>query len=129
MLVRYAYANKPEIRYLEDGQAVLKFSIAVKKYNSKEKKATGLAAYYDVELWGDEAEKLADELEDGDKVSIESGMLSSNSYEKNGQKNYRCLIQFPKGIEVHKKLQGNSSKPKPDTKAMTEAITEQEIPF
>jgi|DEB0MinimDraft_6_1074348.scaffolds.fasta_scaffold92527_2 single-stranded DNA-binding protein len=102
MLVRYAYVNKPEIKYLKSG-TVFNFSIAVKKYNSKTKKNEGIAAYYDVQIWGDEAETLADQLEDGDKISIETATLSSNSYEKDGTKYYRPLLIFPKGIEVHKK--------------------------
>lgn len=109
MLVRYAYVNKPEIRFTANGSPVFKCSIAVKRYNSKEKKADGIAAYYDLELWGSEAEALADQVEDGDKISIEKGLLSSNSYEKDGKKNYRCLIQFPEGIEVHKKKQEEST--------------------
>ena len=111
MLVKYAYVDYPELRYLADGRAVFKFQISVKRYDAKEKKPVGLAAYYNVELWGDEAQSLADQLEDGDQVSIEKGLLSSNSYEKDGKKNYKCLIQFPEGIEVHKKR------------------TEEEVPF
>lgn len=111
MLVRYAYINKPEVRYTTGGNAVFKCSIAVKKYNSKEKKADGIPAYYDLELWGADGEALGDQVQDGDKISIEKGVLSSNSYEKDGKKFYRPLIQFPEGIEVHKKRESGAEIP------------------
>lgn len=83
----------PEMRYLQSGTAVTKFSIAIDKGLSKEKKQEmesqnkPTADFINIVTWGKTAEFAGTYLAKGLLVGI-NGRLESGSYEKDGIRRY-----------------------------------------
>ena len=83
----------PELRYIPSGTAVCKFSLAVDKGVSKEKKEEmesknqPTADFINIVVWGRIAETSAKYLAKGRLVAVQ-GRLQSGSYEKDGVKRY-----------------------------------------
>ena len=83
----------PELRYIPSGTAVCRFSLAVDKGVSKEKKEEmesknqPTADFINIVVWGRIAETSAKYLAKGRLVAVQ-GRLQSGSYEKDGVKRY-----------------------------------------
>ncbi len=83
----------PELRYLQDGTAVCKFTIAVDKGLSREKKQEmeaknqPTADFINIVVWGKPAENSANYLAKGRLVGIQ-GRIQTGSYEKDGIRRY-----------------------------------------
>ncbi|MDR7856040.1 single-stranded DNA-binding protein [Tissierella sp.] len=83
----------PELRYLPAGTAVCKFSLAVEKGLSKEKKQEmesrnqPTADFINIVVWGKMGENCANFLAKGRLVGIQ-GRIQSGSYDKDGVKYY-----------------------------------------
>lgn len=83
----------PELRYLSTGTAVTRFSLAVDKDLSKDKrkemesKNQPTADFINIVTWGKQAENCANYLVKGRLVGVQ-GRLQSGSYEKDGSKVY-----------------------------------------
>jgi single-strand DNA-binding protein len=69
-------ARDPELRFTPNGKAVTQFSIPVKR-KMGEKEETD---WYNIVVWGDEAEKVASEYSKGSKVKVK-GRLQQRTYE------------------------------------------------
>lgn len=79
--------NAPEIRTLESGKKMARFSIAINEtyYDNKGNQVTN-TDWFNLIAWGKQAE-LAETLLDKGKEVLVEGKLSSNEYENNqGQK-------------------------------------------
>jgi single-strand DNA-binding protein len=78
----------PEIKTLENGQKLAKFSMATKEeFTNKNGERSSNTTWHFIIAWGKLAERAA-ELQKGSFVSID-GRISSNNYtDKNGQKKY-----------------------------------------
>lgn len=76
-----------ELAYIPGtGTPVMKFTLAVDNYNSKEKKNE--ADFIPIVLWGKSAENLAQYLVKGTQVAV-AGRISTRSYDaKDGSKRY-----------------------------------------
>ncbi|GHU67841.1 hypothetical protein FACS189447_10250 [Spirochaetia bacterium] len=73
-----------ELKYTQSGQAVSKFSIAV---NAKKKDGENWADYanfFDITLWGRQAESLNQYLMKGKRIAV-AGSLYQDRWEQNGQ--------------------------------------------
>ena len=87
----------PDLRYTTNGAAVLRFTLAVDKNLSKEKRleleAEGkpTAEFIGVTAWAKTAELLAQYTKKGQKVAIE-GRVEANQYEKDGERIYTQTI-------------------------------------
>lgn len=84
----------PEMRYLESGTALTRFSIAIDRGMSKEKKDEAIqqgkqvADFINIVAWAGTAEFVANYLKKGSQVGV-SGRLQSGSYKnKEGQTVY-----------------------------------------
>ena len=76
-----------ELRYIPDGTAVGSFSIAVnEKYKDKE-----TTSFFNVTVWGKQAENCNQYIGKGSKVLIE-GNLKQDTWEKDGQKHQMVKI-------------------------------------
>ena len=77
--------NQPEARFTQSGTATLNFSIGCtprrKDRNSDRWEDDGAPLWITVTLWGDEAERLADVLHTGDRVSV-NGILKRRVYDR-----------------------------------------------
>ena len=83
----------PELRYLENNNAVARFTLAVDKNLSKEKrqemeaKGQPTADFINCQAWGKMAESLVKYSGKGLRVLL-NGRIQTGSYEKDGQRIY-----------------------------------------
>lgn len=80
-------ANEPELRYTTNGKALCRFALAVPTTFQQDSDVE----YYDITVWGSPAEMCAEYLKKGRLIFIE-GRLRKSSWEKEGQKHYRCEV-------------------------------------
>ena len=77
--------QQPEVRFTQSGNATLTLSIGCtprrKDRNSDRWEDDGAPLWITVTLWGDEAERLADVLHTGDRVSV-NGILKRRVYDR-----------------------------------------------
>ncbi len=69
-----------ELKYIQSGDPVLRFSIAVDDRSAKEK----ATIWFDCSMWGKRGEKLAQYLTKGSAVTV-SGDFSVRKWQKDGQ--------------------------------------------
>ncbi len=78
----------PEIKFLDGGNAVANFSVAVNEsYKNKAGEKVEKTEWVKVVAWGKLAELCGEYLKKGRQVLIE-GKLQTREYEKDGQKKY-----------------------------------------
>jgi len=80
-----------ELRMLNNGTAVCKMSIAVNRRAKKQDQWVDEASFFDVSLWGKQAEVLQKYLTKGRQVVIQ-GELRQERWESNGEKRSRIEI-------------------------------------
>ena len=73
-----------ELKYTNSGGAVSKFAIAINQRRKKDDQWVDEAHFFDVVLWGKQAESLNQYLVKGKQVGIE-GQLRQNRWEQEGQ--------------------------------------------
>ena len=87
----------PEMRVLQNGTATTRFTLAVDRGLSKEKKAEAegkgqpTADFVPVTVWGKQAESCADYLAKGRMVAVQ-GRITTGSYEKDGRTVYTTEV-------------------------------------
>ena len=87
----------PEMRVLQNGTATTRFTLAVDRALSKDKKqeAEGkgqpTADFVPVTVWGKQAESCADYLAKGRMVAVQ-GRITTGSYEKEGKTVYTTEV-------------------------------------
>ena len=78
----------PELRFLQNGNAVCKLNLATsEKYTNKNHELVETTEWHRITIWGKPAENAAKFLVKGSLVYIE-GKLKTNTYEKDGQKHW-----------------------------------------
>lgn len=84
--------QEPEMRYLQNGEAVTTFSVAANEsWADKSGQRQERTEWFNVVAWGKLAETCAQYLSKGQQVYVE-GRLQTRSYEKDGQKHYRSEV-------------------------------------
>lgn len=82
----------PEIKRLDSGQIVAKFSLATtEKWTDKTGEKKEVTDWHNVAVWGKLAEVVEKYVKKGDKLMIE-GKSRTSSYEKDGVKHYRTDV-------------------------------------
>jgi single-strand DNA-binding protein len=83
----------PELRYTQDGRALVKFGLAVnRRYKGKTQEMVEETTFVDIEGWGPQAETFNRYMKKGRPVFVE-GRLRLDSWEgKDGQKRNRLLV-------------------------------------
>ncbi len=87
----------PEMRVLQSGTATTRFTVAVDRALSKEKKqeaqtkGSPTADVVPVTVWGKQAESCAEYLAKGRMVAV-SGRITTGSYEKEGKTVYTTEV-------------------------------------
>ena len=74
-----------ELTYLQSGSAVAKFSIAVNRAVKNGEQWVDEASYFDISLYGKQAESLKQFLLKGKQIGVQ-GSLKQDRWEKDGQK-------------------------------------------
>jgi single-strand DNA-binding protein len=82
----------PEMKALPSGMQVCSFSVATNRsYNDRDGKRQESVDYHNITAFGKQAEVIAKYLTKGSGVYVE-GRLQTNSWEKDGVKQYRTEI-------------------------------------
>lgn len=83
----------PELRNLENGQALLRLSLATnERYRTAEGEWKDNTQWHPVVVWGKQAEKLASQVRKGSGLVVE-GRLVQRTYEsKEGEKRYSTEV-------------------------------------
>ncbi len=83
----------PELRYTTSGMAVVRFTLAVDRRMSKEKRMEAeaknqpTADFISCTAWNKTAELIANYMQKGSRIGVE-GRIQTGSYEKDGQRVY-----------------------------------------
>lgn len=81
-----------EVRYAQNGQAILKLRLATNEsYLDKDKQRRERTDFHNVVVFGKRGEGLSKILQKGDSIFVE-GSLRTSSYDKEGQKVYRTEV-------------------------------------
>lgn len=84
--------NDPEIRQTSSGQSVCNFNVATNEsYEDKSGQRKDRTEWHKIVVWSKLAEICAEHLKKGNQVLVE-GKLQTNSWEKDGKKNYSTNI-------------------------------------
>ncbi|CAG0945175.1 Single-stranded DNA-binding protein [Anaerolineae bacterium] len=81
----------PEIKFLEGGNSVCKFSIAITEKWTKDGEKQERTEWVNIEAWGKLAELAAEYLKKGSKCFVE-GKLKTDKYQKEGQDHYMTKV-------------------------------------
>ena len=82
----------PELRFTQDGTAVLNLRLACNEsYQDRDKVTRERVEWVPVVVWGKRGEGLAKILKKGETIAIEGGLRTS-SYEKDGAKVYKTEV-------------------------------------
>lgn len=92
----------PEIRYLENGNAIANFSIAV------EGRKDSPTIWMPVKVWGKQASVIADYVRKGSKIIV-SGELRQESWTKDGVEKSRLVLNCDKFILLNSKKEDGGS--------------------
>jgi len=90
-LTRDVGADERSFAYLPSGQARANVSIAVNRSRKNGDQWVDEVSYFDVTIWGKQAESLKPYLTKGKQIAIE-GYLRQDRWEKDGQKQSRVTI-------------------------------------
>lgn len=80
-----------ELTYLQSGSAVARFSLAVNRSTKSGDQWVDEASYFDVSLYGKQAESLKQYLLKGKQIGVQ-GSLKQDRWEKDGQKFSKVAI-------------------------------------
>jgi single-strand DNA-binding protein len=80
-----------EIKYTNTGTAICKFSIAINRRRKTNDQWTDEANFFDIVLWGRQAESLTPYLVKGKQIGVQ-GELRQNRWEQDGQSRSRVEI-------------------------------------
>jgi single-strand DNA-binding protein len=80
-----------EFKYITNGQALCKFSVAVNRRKKQGDQWVDEANFFDVTLWGRQAETLNQYLQKGKQIAVE-GELRQDRWEQDGQNRSKVEI-------------------------------------
>lgn len=132
----------PEVRHLESGAVVAKFSLATNEsYKDKSGEWQTQTEWHNIIMWRNLAERAEKDLKKGKLVFIE-GKLTHRKYEKDGQTRYITEVvantfrllekreysdnNFPNSEPATTKVAQPASKPASDSKA---SAADDDLPF
>ncbi|KQQ98000.1 hypothetical protein ASF74_14795 [Arthrobacter sp. Leaf145] len=87
---------QPDLRFTPGGKAVLSLRLAFNdsKYDEQSQKWVNSKTFYvDAQAWEQTAERLAEQLNQGDQVYV-SGRLETQSWEKDGEKKSKPVLNL-----------------------------------
>jgi len=87
----------PQLRYTQNGSAVVTLSVATSEsWTSKDGEKKERTDWHRVVIWGKLAEVAAEHLAKGSPVYL-CGKLQTRSYDKNGEKRYQTEVVLQTG--------------------------------
>ena len=81
--------NNPEVKTFEDGNKMVKFSLATnEEYKTRKGETATETQWHFITVRGKLAQRAESELQKGSFVSVEGRLVTRNYTDKNGQKRY-----------------------------------------
>jgi single-strand DNA-binding protein len=127
-----------EVRYTPGGAAVSKFSLATTEvWNDKSGQRQERTEWHNIDLWGKQAESLSEYLLKGKQVYVEGRLQTDEYTDKEGIKRKSTRVRCDRvvllggggggrGASVDRSADSMGVPPAP---AMSEALTDDDIPF
>lgn len=116
---------QPDLRFTPGGKAVLSLRLAFNdsKYDEQQQKWVNSKTFYvDAQAWEQTAERLAEQLNQGDQVYV-SGRLETQSWEKDGEKKSKPVLNLN---SVRKLAKGEAPKQQGQQPARTQQAPQQD---
>lgn len=112
----------PELRYTTDGKAVTSMSVAVSRSYKKGDDRVEVTDWFNVVVWGQGAEYIAENARKGDRVFVEGEMREEKWKDKDGNEKrswklnaFNTMLLSPKHEGAAPAAAGDASAPAPAT--------------
>ena len=105
----------PEMRYTPSGQAVTQFTVATNRnYHDQQGEWQKETEWFRVVVWGQQAERAAENLRKGNKVYIEGRIQTRQWEDQTGQKRYTTELVANQVSSLERRDRGDEEAPFPD---------------
>ncbi len=105
----------PEMRYTPSGQAVTQFTVATNRnYRDQNQEWQKETEWFRVVVWGQQAERAAENLRKGNKVYIEGRIQTRQWEDQTGQKRYTTELVANQVTSLERRERGDEEAPFPD---------------
>jgi len=105
----------PEMRYTPSGQAVTQFTVATNRnYRDQNQEWQKETEWFRVVVWGQQAERAAENLKKGNKVYIEGRIQTRQWEDQTGQKRYTTELVANQVTSLERRDRGEEEAPFPD---------------
>jgi len=102
-----------EVKYVNSGTAICKFSIAVNRYYKTANAFENEVSYFDVDTFGEVAKLCGEKCKKGIGVRIH-GRLKQNRWQASDGTNRSSVIVIAEHVEFRQKTQGKDEAPDSD---------------
>lgn len=123
-------SRNPEVRYLPSGMQVTSFTVAVNR-NFKDKSGNWQEEtyFFDVETFGELAQRLASAINKGDQVLIEGSLRQNKWEDKKGEKRSKVKIVADRVRTISKPSNKNTSEDIDTDNIDSDLESDEDIPF
>ena len=105
----------PEMRYTPSGQAVTQFTVATNRnYRDQQGEWQKETEWFRVVVWGQQAERAAENLRKGNKVYVEGRIQTRQWEDQTGQKRYTTELVANQVTSLERRERGEDEAPFPD---------------
>ena len=105
----------PEMRYTPSGQAVTQFTVATNRnYRDQNQEWQKETEWFRVVVWGQQAERAAENLRKGNKVYIEGRIQTRQWEDQTGQKRYTTELVANQVTSLERRDSDSDDAPFPD---------------
>jgi single-strand DNA-binding protein len=105
----------PEMRYTPSGQAVTQFTVATNRnFRDGQGEWQKETEWFRVVVWGQQAERAAENLRKGHKVYIEGRIQTRQWEDQSGQKRYTTELVANQVTSLERRERGEDAVPFPD---------------
>lgn len=121
----------PELSYTPSGTAVCKFTLATNEsYKGDDGNLVERTEWHNITAWRKMAEICSQYLKKGSKIYLE-GKIQTDSYEKDGKKNYFTKIVMNEMVMLDAKSGGTGENgiSDPKTADVSESKSDDDLPF
>ena len=105
----------PEMRYTPSGQAVTQFTVATNRnYRDQNQEWQKETEWFRVVVWGQQAERAAENLRKGNKVYVEGRIQTRQWEDQTGQKRYTTELVANQVSSLERRERGDEEAPFPE---------------
>jgi single-strand DNA-binding protein len=105
----------PEMRYTPSGQAVTQFTVATNRnFKDQQGEWQKETEWFRVVVWGQQAERAAENLRKGNKVYVEGRIQTRQWEDQTGQKRYTTELVANQVSSLERRDRGDEEAPFPD---------------